>query len=211
MKKIVVPLMAMLSLCIVPHAQANDYEWNDDQLCCKEANNFYAKIFSGPNFLQTRTDGGIKTHYKTGYIVGGSLGYLFCNGMRVEAEYAFRRNSINKVHFFRRDFGMPGHFQSSSYMANLLWEPPLSNWGFECWNFHPYIGGGIGYDFQQIHGRHQGLVFNERNGDFAWQLIAGVGFPIFCNADFSLDYKFHQGGFKEIYSHSLEVGLAYRF
>lgn len=62
-------------------------------------------------------------------------------------------------------------------MANLLWDLPLANWGCEFWKIRPFIGGGIGYDFQQIHAHNAGFTFKKSKKNFAWQVIAGLGYP----------------------------------
>jgi opacity protein-like surface antigen len=205
-------LMATILVSISANIQAqNCYDFCCGDPCNEYKNNFYAEILGGANFLQTETKGGIKSHYQTGYIVSGSLGYRWCYGLRGEAEYAFRRNCLKKAHFFERSFSIGGHFQSSSYMANVLWDLPLSDWGCDFWGIRPFIGGGIGYDFQQIRASSRGLSFKENKKNFAWQVIAGLGYPIFCNTDISLEYKFHKGGFKHLYNHSLGVGLTYNF
>ena len=130
--------------------------------------------------------------------------------MRLEAEYAFRRNDIRKIHFFAEGFSKHGHFQASSYMANLLWDLPLSSWECAFWNIQPFIGAGIGYDFQQMHSSNSRIVFNQKWNHFSWQLMAGLAYPIFCNTEITLEYKFHQGGC-HFYNHSLGVGLVYKF
>ncbi len=58
------------------------------------------RFLSGANFLQNTTIDGNKSTYQTGYIIAGSLGYCWCYGLRLEAEYAFRRNAIKKIDFF---------------------------------------------------------------------------------------------------------------
>lgn len=179
--------------------------------CYEDNKNFYAEIFGGANFLETTSSKGIKSKYQTGYIVAGSVGYRWCYGLRLEAEYAFRRNSLKKINFFGRDFSIHGHFQSSSCMANLLWDLPLSAWGCGFWNIQPFFGGGIGYDFQQAHAKKEGLTFNESKKHFAWQAIAGLSYPVYCNTNLSLEYKFHKGGFRHIYNHSVGLGLMYNF
>jgi opacity protein-like surface antigen len=206
MKKMILMVSMLLCVLTVSHADVFCDCCYDDGM---DSNTFYAEVLGGANFLQTQKSGGIKNDYQTGYIISGSLGYRWCYGLRVEGEYAYRRNSLRKIHFFGRSFHMHGHFQSSSYMANLIWDLPLNSWGYGCWKIKPFIGGGIGYDNQQVHAHNDGISFKQNKKQFAWQVIAGLGYPVFCNTDISLEYKFHQGGFKHIYNHSLGVGLTY--
>lgn len=203
--KIFFSVLSLLILtCISVESQA--------QACCfEEPTNYYAEILGGPNFLQTETNGGIKSNYQTGYIIAGSLGYRWCYGMRLEGEYAFRRNNLKSIHFFGRTFSTRGHFQSSSYMANLLWDIPVMRWGCYFWNLQPLIGVGIGYDCQQVKWHNEGLIFNSNKKHFAWQAIAGLSYPVMCNTMISLVYKFHKGGFSYINNHSLGIGLRYQF
>jgi|LakMenEpi03Aug12_release.lakeMendotaPanAssembly.Ray.scaffolds.fasta_scaffold05726_6 opacity protein-like surface antigen len=209
MKKTILFLITLLLTCKLGNAQ--------DVACCDCAcrvdfiDPFYFEIFGGANFLQTEKNGGIKTDYQTGYVVSGSVGYRWRYGLRLEAEYAYRRNSLRRIHFFGRGFRIHGHFQSSSYMANLLWDIWLSNWGLENWKIKPFIGGGIGYDHQQISAHHSALAFKKNKKHFSWQIIAGLGYPLFCNTDISVEYKFHKGGFSHFYSHSVGAGLTYHF
>ncbi len=205
-------LMTSILVSISAHAQAQSfYDSCCEDPCNAGGNNFYAEILGGANFLQTDASGGIKYKYQTGYIVSGSLGYRWRYGLRLEGEYAFRKDSLNKVHFFGRSFSMHGHFQSSSYLANLLWDLPLSNWGCNCWGTQPFIGCGIGYDCQQLRAHNEAFVVSGNKKHFAWQVIAGLSHPCFCNTDISLEYKFHKGGFSHIYNHSIGVGLTYNF
>lgn len=172
----------------------------------------YTKVFGGANFLQTETSGGVSTRYSPGYVVSGSLGYRWGYlGLRVEAEYAYRRNSLRNIHFLGRTFSLNGHFQSSSYMANLLWDLPLYNWGCDFYGIEPFIGGGVGYDVQRIHGSNAGLTLSDKKRGFAWQVMAGLGYPIFCNTYLSLEYKFHKGRLSHLYNHSLGLGLNFSF
>lgn len=165
--------------------------------------NFYAKIFGGANFLQNTTITGNKSKYDTGYIIAGSLGYHWCYGLRLEGEYAYRRNSIKKIHFFGEGSSNRGRFQTSSCMANLLWDLPL-------WDIRPFIGAGIGYDFQRMHSSNSRIIFSQKWNHFAWQLMAGLAYPIFCNTEITLEYEFHQGGC-HFRNHSVGVGFLYKF
>lgn len=212
MKKLI-PLL-LLSFLFATHVQAE--ECCDEYFSCYENSdwmdetNFYGKIFGGANFLQKSRRSEIKSTFKTGYIVAGALGVRSCYGLRLEAEYAYRRNTLKKIHFSGRPFSMHGHFQTSSYMANLLWDLPLCSWGCAFWDIQPFIGAGLGYDFQRIHSSNSRFVYSQKWNHFSWQLMAGVAYPIFCNTELTLEYKFHQGGC-HFYNHSIGVGLVYQF
>ena len=175
---------------------------------CVDETNFYAKIFGGANFLQNTRIEDNKTSYNAGYIVAGSLGYSAPYGLRPEAEYAFRRNAIDKMKYFGDGSSEHGHFLDSSYMANLLWDMPVCSWGYTG-KLQPFIGGGIGYDFQQIYSSNSRIDFSQKWNCFSWQAMAGLAFPIFCNTELTLEYKFHQGG--HFYNNALGIGLVYKF
>lgn len=204
MKKNILLLLIPFLLFMASDAQAQ--EWCDDDGCCVDERNFYAKILGGANFLQSRN----RSTYHTGYIIAGSLGYCWRYGLRLEAEYAFRRNTISKIYFFGQGSSKHGHFQASSYMVNLLWDLPLSSWGCAFWDIQPFVGAGIGYDFQQTHSTNSCVNFSQKWNHLSWQAMAGVAYPIFCNTEITLEYKFHQGGC-HFYNHSVGVGFLYKF
>lgn len=209
-------ILLFLSLLFFIAADIQAQEWYAEDSCfyadscCVDKTNFYAKILGGANFLQNTEISDNKSTYQTGYIISGSVGYSGCYGLRLEAEYAYRRNAIKKIDFFVEDCSKDGHYQASSYMANLLWDMPLSSWGCAFWNFQPFIGAGIGYDSQQMHACNPRIVFNQKWKHFSWQLMAGLAYPIFCNTEVTLEYKFHQGGC-HFDNHSVGVGLVYKF
>lgn len=214
MKKYFLVLLTLLLFVMAGDAQAQECGDEDssclEEGCCIDETHFYAKIFGGANFLQNTANEGNKSRYQPGYVVVGSLGYCWCYGLRLEAEYAFRRNCIRKIHFFVEGHSKHGHFQTSSYMANLLWDLPLSSWGCAFWNIQPFIGAGLGYDFQKMHSSNSRINFNQKWNRFSWQMMAGLAYPIFCNTEMTLEYKFHHGG-SHFYHHSVGVGLVYKF
>lgn len=193
---------------------AQAQEWSVVGLCCDEAPcckaNFYAKILGGANFLQNSSINGNKATYKSGYIVAGSVGYSCCYGLHLEAEYAFRRNGINNICFFLGGSSHHGYYQASSYMANLLWDLPVSLCRYSFWNIRPYIGAGIGYDFHRMHASNDLFIFDQKWKHFSWQIMTGLAYPIFCNTEMALEYKFHQGG-SHFYNHSIGIALTYAF
>ncbi len=75
-------LLLLMSLLFFMAADAQAQEWcagrpADEDSCCVDETNFYAKILGGANFLQNTTIEGNKSTYQTGYIVAGSLGYCW--------------------------------------------------------------------------------------------------------------------------------------
>lgn len=200
MKKFILHFLMLFVLLSSTEAKAQEF--------CDT--NFYAKFLTGLNFLEDTTADGNRATYQIGYEVGGSLGYAWRYGLRLEAEYAFKRNNINNIHFVLEGSSHHGHFQTSSYMANLFWDLPLSSWRCAFWNIQPFFGAGLGHDFQQMHASNSRILFNQKWHRFAWQLMAGVAYQIFCNTEISLEYKFHQGG-THFYSHFLGMGFLYKF
>lgn len=213
MKKILPLFLMSLSIFVARdvYAQescADNFCYYEDS-CSVPGTNFYAKFLSGVNFLQNTTINDNRARYQTGYIIAGSLGYCWHYGLRLEAEYAYRRNTIRKIDFFVEGSSKRGHFQTSSYMVNLLWDVPLSLWGCNFWNIQPFIGAGIGYDFQRMHASNSRIIFNQKWKEFSWQMMAGLAYPIFCNTEMTLEYQYHQGG--HFHHHTLGVGLLYKF
>ncbi len=208
MKKNILSLLMSLLFFTAAHAQGQ--ESSDEKPFCVGQTNFYAKFLSGANFLQNTTTDGNKSTFKAGYIIGGSLGYCWSCGLRLEAEYAFRRNAIKKIDFYVEGCSLSGHFQNSSFMANLLWNLPLSSWGCAFRNIQSFIGVGLGYDLQQMHSSNSRIIFYQKWNSLSWQATAGLTYPIFCNTNMTLEYKFHLGG-PHFYNNSVGIGLVYKY
>lgn len=203
-------LLLLMSFLFLTEAQAQDQGWSDEKSFCIDQKKFYVRFLSGLNFLQsTKTDGN-KTTFKKGYIIDVSLGYCLPCGLRVEGEYALRRNGIKKIDFYIEDCSFGGRFQTSSGMANLIWDLPVSYWGCAVRNIQPYIGLGLGGDFQKMRSSNSRIIFCQKWKSLSWQVMAGLNFPIFCNTDMALEYKFHQGRC-HLYNHSIGIGLIYKF
>jgi len=207
MKKIVTLLAVVVGLTsFMPKAEAHA--------------GFYIGPLGGANWLQTNKkshhhDGSseedfgsnLEVDFNTGYYVGGFLGYEFCSGLSVEAEFTYRHNTIRKIKAFDESFKAHGKFWSMSYMANVLYDIHLNRW--LCLPITPYIGAGIGYEQQRLKlGRFHGE--GKKNG-FAWQVLAGIGYDITPCFDVALDYRFNEGRARRIYNHSLGVRADYVF
>lgn len=208
MKKTIFALTAVFSALtafISTQAQANQ-------------EGFYVGGFGGANWLQTNRkhhhgDGEFHHKFRTGYVAGGSVGYKWCQGYRLEGEIAYRRNQLKKSEITGFDESARGHFQSISYMANALYDMELGGWNCCAIDVVPYVGVGIGYSTQKLKLDHHSFSFegkNKKNG-FAWQLIAGLGYEISCNTDLALEYRFHVGHAKHLYNHALDLAVRYHF
>lgn len=210
MKKTILSIVLSLSVFVATGGHSD--EWRDfaaasycEEPCSECETNFYAKIFGGANFLQGSKIQGNRAHYRAGYLFAGSLGFSWCYGLHVEAEYAFRRNSLKQIRFFDNENAKHGHFQSSSYMGNLYWDFPLR---MLC-NIQPFIGAGAGYDVQQMHSSNSRVIFKQDWNRFSWQVMGGLACPLHCHADITLEYRFHQGGC-HFNNHTVGAGFVYK-
>ncbi len=194
-------LLLLMSLSIFMAADAS----------CYGGSCYYAKFFSGANFMQTaKKISANKPTYQTGYNISASLGYCWQYGLRLEGEYAYRKNTIREIDFFGEGFSKHGQVKVSSYMANVLWDLPLSLWGCPFLNIKPFVGAGCGYDYRQMHSSNSRIRFTEKWHHFSWALMAGLAYPVIFNTEVTLEYKFHQAGCR-FNDHTLGAGLLYKF
>ena len=110
-----------------------------------------------------------------------SLGWGFGNGLRAEIEGSYRQNEVSDISFA----GIPGltekgNAKSWGAMANVLYDFKL---GSSLGGVTPYIGGGLGYVWQEydkvgIRIGDNTLDFNGDGGAFAYQAILGAAYPI---------------------------------
>lgn len=225
MKKKFTLLMASMMLLGASAAQA----WSDagccyEDICCEDQTGFYLGAFGGANFISTSRDcGQNKRHFNTGYVVDGSIGYRWCHDVRFEFEYAYRNNQGR--HRWNANDTCEGYgrkrknFIQNAYMFNGFYDIALCN----DWCLKPFVGVGIGY-VQTRNGRHHhnntSVVAeasgssrrhrNHKNG-FAWQVIAGLAYPICDEIDLSLEYRFFKGRERRLYNNDVGVGLKYYF
>jgi opacity protein-like surface antigen len=184
------------------------------QTCCD--GKFYVAGFGGANFLQSiketviDSDGkSVKAciHARTGYFAGAAVGYKL-NNMRLEVEFSTHQNTFNGIGIFR-------HFDVASYgyLVNAYYDFDFCNWG----GIKPYVGAGMGYahnTFDQcIQTQFRGHC--KLQGDqFAWQLIAGVAYPLTDCVDVALEYRYFNAGNSKIHHgqlHHHDVGAALRY
>jgi len=135
MKKTLSVLSALLAVAATQNIQADD--------------SFYASLFGGANWMNTSHH---NHHPKgrldldTGYLVGGAIGWEWCNDLAFEGEISYRHNKINHFkHKHKEDRHNKGHgnVHSVAYMANGYY---AFNFGECCEiSLKPYVGFGLGY------------------------------------------------------------------
>lgn len=167
-----------------------------------QADNFYAGGFGGINWA---TNARHHHSYKTGYVLGLDAGYKWCNGFRAEVEFSYRNNRVRRSD----NSGNSRHANTQLYagLVNALYEFDA----LDCWCIKPYVGGGIGYASERRarRGNDEGSHHNKRSG-FAWQLIAGVAYPLNDCVDLDLSYRFFKSKEKHD-NHALVLGVNYNF
>ena len=107
---------------------------------------------------------------------------------RFEGEAGFRRNAARNLSAMGVDSPIGGHTQAVTVMANAIYDftlPP--GWGM--WS--PHAGAGIGVARVSTRADFMGTqFFSSRDTNFAYQLIAGVSYPLSGNWSTDLDYRY---------------------
>jgi len=144
-----------------------------------------ADLTSGSNFAAGAFNNQRKAsaEFDDGFVGVLSVGYGFGNGLRAEIEGNYRQNDVNNIDAAGgRLPGISGTARTYGAMANVLYD------------FHfsplvvPYIGGGVGYawtDYDNVGSRFfvgnnvgRSVSIDDTDGQFAYQGIAGLAFPI---------------------------------
>jgi outer membrane protein OmpA-like peptidoglycan-associated protein len=205
--------------------------------------NAHAQAIEGPyvagglgfDFLQDENPrfglpGGVVTKHSHPYLGGTgvlSMGWGFGNGFRAEVEGDFIENGLHN----------PGGLEKKAgAMANVLYDfvgvVPM---------VQPYVGVGVGYQWvidQGLHGAGPGYTYygpDHNQGDFAYQAILGVSYPIQSMPGLALTAEYRFMGlmgdrsygvtvtptagasshgaitFRDDYNHSVLIGLRYTF
>ena len=112
--------------------------------------------------------------FQTGYVGLGNVGYGFGNGLRAEIEGNFRNNDIRSS---QGGLTINGREQKYGGMGNVLFDLDIGSP-----YIYPYIGAGVGYevvnDRARLFSGPNAAFVDGTKGDFAYQAIAGLSFPI---------------------------------
>ncbi len=138
--------------------------------------------------------------YETGFTFGGVFGYKFPFGPRVEAEFTYRRNSLDTLEV-ENDGGLGtalgfGDLSNTTVSSGgTIWSMSgmLNGW----FDFHvtpswvPYVGGGAGVTYASISSDGSGLnLIDGSDTQFAAQLGVGIAYLHGDFLTFSLDYRY---------------------
>ncbi len=151
-----------------------------------------------------------------GLAVGVAVGYSFPCNMRIEGEFAYQENDLDKVSLYGIDADLTGDTSSSSFLVNGYYDFKNTS------AFTPFIGGGIGMAKVEINDLNSpGSGDPDVSDDdtvFAYQIGAGVAYTI--TEQVSLDVKYRYFGTSdpelggsdvEYSSHNLYAGIRISF
>jgi opacity protein-like surface antigen len=136
--------------------------------------------------------GNITTNNDIGYgfLVAGGRKFDF--GLRLEAEGAYRQNSVSSVTVpGAGTTAGSGNFAAASFMANALYE--FDNIGYDLGKtVKPYFGGGVGFaNIWANDVQTQGVTISDDSDiQFAYQAIAGVGFAVAPKTTLFVEYRY---------------------
>lgn len=168
---------------------------------------FYASANVSCNFATHDRHHHVKVSFDPGVFVSPAIGYRFCNGLRVEGEFGYRYNHLKRLNYYGTSFRVGGHLETFSGLANVYYDFPL------CWCLTSYVGAGIGYAYTRNE-MHQGYVFAGKGHDsgFAWQVMAGLAYPICDKIDLAIEYRFFiNEGISRVQNHDIGGSLRYNF
>ena len=141
-----------------------------------------------------------------------AAGYRVCDDLRFEAEFGYRNNHLRKIkisdNYTSFKFKLSGHVETFSGLANVYYDFPV------CFCVRPYVGAGIGYAYtkSKVSFSYISDYVKHHEDGFAWQVIAGVTYPVYNNVDLALEYRFFRcEATKEAQNHDIGLNLRYNF
>jgi opacity protein-like surface antigen len=115
--------------------------------------------------------------------VGVGVYSQFLGGSRFELETSYTHNEVSGVTYV--DFDLPASFdvETRALFFNYLKEVPLGK-------LTGYFGGGVGYANTSFRGDLDTVRFSDESDGFAWQLVAGVDFPLTDRLSMFTQYRY---------------------
>ncbi|GLR66824.1 membrane protein [Acidocella aquatica] len=153
----------------------------------------YVSLGAGTSILNpipaSDATGSGKILSRPSYAGDAAVGYGFGNGLRVELNGDFYRNTAHKIGGGPR---VTGGFNTYGPMVNALYD---MNVGLPIF---PYVGAGVGYQWQNLDSALRsstgGFAVRGNRGSFAYNVIAGAAYPLPMVPGLSVtaEYKFTQ-------------------
>ena len=154
--------------------------------------------------------GGLSSELSTdpGFGFMAAVGNNF-DGLRGEVEIAYRTNDMDEFSFGGFSDSVNGDITSIALMGNLLADLPLSE------RVRPFLGAGIGLANVEA---NSGDLGDADDTIFAYQAIAGLGFPLTHVTTLDLQYRYFattdanfDGTDVEYQTHNFFAGLRFDF
>lgn len=160
-----------------------------------QADNFYVGALGGVNWVQNH---GHHRRYQVGYLAGLDVGYKWCYNIRTEVEITYRSNRQHHDTFVLKN----DPNQVWAGLVNVLYDCE----GWACESLKPFFGIGLGGASEKKQ-RHNSATHSYHKASFAWQLLAGVTYPLWECADASLSYRYFNTIHYSLHNHSLALGI----
>lgn len=127
--------------------------------------------------------------FDPGFTLGGSFGYAFNFGLRLETEVSYRVVQAKNFELSGATFTGSGNIDSVSGMLNSWFD--IKFLSFLLGDWIPYVGGGAGVVHAWSNVGNIGIPIVLATDDkFAWQGGAGFAYRIHDSILFSIDYRF---------------------
>jgi OOP family OmpA-OmpF porin len=146
----------------------------------------HAGITQHPDGRFTDDAGGTGTWgYKQGFGIGGSGGFAFSNGLRVEGELVYRANDVKSVEVDGLGKGsIDGNTTSTAFMANGFYDFLPNR------VVNPYLGVGIGASKDHFEVSSGGNSASDDRETFAYQGIVGLQFKVARGWRIGAEYRY---------------------
>jgi opacity protein-like surface antigen len=188
-----------LALCLCATGTAAWAEESAGEIVRNQIRGVYLSGAGGINWVQ-RGDASIflggfastissSAHFDRDWSANGAIGYAWKSLFRTEIEGSFRRNDLTSISLQPLSPNrIVGDTETWAVMVNVLNDFPVNSW------LSPYLGGGVGYARVRLDGTCAPTAgacrYDDDNGGFAYQVIAGVSVRLAGNVQAFADYHY---------------------
>jgi opacity protein-like surface antigen len=183
---------------------------------------WYVSVFGGFNMAQVHasfSNNNYEIKMKDGFTVGAAVGSYVADGVRLERELSYSRNSNKSARYRDDDFEPQSGKMSGLFMMTNMWKDfRMSE------RFQPYVGGGLGVALLSAEGDGNSTPY-DFSGELAFAVQAGAGVRYGISDKLALDvgYRYRTAmdasqrggtdadGAFSYRTHTLQAGLTYAF